>query len=158
MSLSYATIAPKTPGSKSYAYTGPCQGASVGFFFFKTMVLEEGFMINVVSKRWYRGEGGIYIGRPSVLGNPFAAKPSNLATERVSTNSEAVVKYRTWLREQWLAGGSVKAELLRLARLYKETGSLTLVCWCKIKPNDDIPCHGDVIRDAIEGIIAKGLV
>jgi hypothetical protein len=113
--------------------------------------------INVVSKKWYRGSGE-YIGRPSVLGNPFASKPSKLAKEQVSSDAEAVEKYRIWLREQWTAGGEVKAELLRLARLYKQTGELTLICWCKLKVNDDTPCHGDVVKDAIECIIAKDLV
>ncbi len=117
--------------------------------------------INIVSAKWY-GKGkrptDIYIGRPSVLGNPFASKPSKLVRQQVGSDIEAVEKYQVWLREQWVHGGEVKAELLRLARLYKETNTLHLICWCKLKVNDDTPCHGDVIKAAIEGIIAKGLV
>ena len=118
-------------------------------------------MINIVSVKWY-GKGkrptDIYIGRPSILGNPFASKSSKLAKEQVSSNTEAVEKCRVWLRQQWIADSPVKAELLRLARLYKETGVLHLICWCKLKVNDDTPCHGDVIKAAIEGIIEKGLI
>ncbi|MBE7553169.1 MAG: DUF4326 domain-containing protein [Anaerolineales bacterium] len=117
--------------------------------------------ITVVSAKWY-GKGkrptDIYIGRPSLLGNPFASKPSKYAKQSVSSDVEAVREYHCWLQAQWLANSEVKAELLRLARLYKETGVLHLICWCKLKANDDTPCHGDVIKAAIEGIIAKGLV
>lgn len=118
-------------------------------------------MINVVSQKWYgkaKRPTDVYIGRPSLLGNPYASKPSKHATQSVSSDAEAVREYRCYLQAQWLAKGKVKAELLRLARLYKETGTLHLICWCKLKVNDDTPCHGDVIREAIEGIIAKGLV
>lgn len=117
--------------------------------------------INVVSQKWYgkaKRPTDIYIGRPSVLGNPFASKPSKYAKQSVSSDAEAVEKYQVWLREQWAANGEVKAELLRLARLYQETGTLHLICWCKLKVNDDTPCHGDVIKAAIEGIIAHHLV
>lgn len=118
-------------------------------------------MINIVSAKWY-GKGkrptDIYVGRPSVLGNPFAAKPSKVATQQVASDAEAVREYHCWLQAQWIGGGKVKEELLRLARLYKETGTLHLICWCKLKVNDDTPCHADVIKAAIEGIIAKGLV
>ena len=117
--------------------------------------------IHVVSAKWF-GKGKkpnhIYIGRPSILGNPISTKPSKYTIRTVATNKEAVEEYHHWLRAQWNHDGPVKEELLRLARLYKEQGTLYLVCWCKKKINDDIPCHGDVLRDAIEGIIAKGLV
>jgi hypothetical protein len=94
-----------------------------------------------------------------VLGNPYASKASKVAgVEKVANNEVAVAKYYEWLRQQWLNNGKVKQELLRLARAYKQTGNLTLVCWCKSTPDSTEPCHGDVIRDAIKGIIKKGLV
>ncbi len=118
-------------------------------------------MINVVSQKWYgkaKRATDVYIGRPSLLGNPFASKPSRYTTQSVSSAVEAVAQYRLWLREQWRTNPEIKAELLRLARLYKESGTLHLICWCKLKVNDDTPCHGDVIREALEGIIAHNLV
>ena len=118
-------------------------------------------MINVVSQKWYgkaKRPTDVYIGRPSLLGNPYASKPSKLARQNVSSDAEAVEQYRLWLREQYRTNPEIKAELLRLARLYKEHNTLHLVCWCKFKVNDDTPCHGDVIREALEGIIAKGLI
>ena len=89
---------------------------------------------------------GVYIGRPSALGNPYVIGPS-------CTRAQAIAAYRTWLRVQWKVGGEAKEALVRLARLYKEQQQLTLVCWCT-----PLACHGDVVAEAIRGIIEKGLV
>jgi hypothetical protein len=42
---------------------------------------------------------------------------------------------------------------VRLARLYKAHGTLTLVCWCAPQA-----CHAEVIQEAVLGIVEKGLV
>jgi hypothetical protein len=102
-------------------------------------------MIRVVNYR-DRFETGVYVGRPSVLGNPFAIS-SKLS------RAECLQRYQIWLRFHWKQGGRVKDELLRLAQLYKARGELTLVCWCK-----PLPCHADVIKDAVEQLVKKGLV
>ena len=95
-------------------------------------------MIKIVNKKVYAGEG-VYIGRPSVLGNPFKIG--------VHGDREQVIeKYRVWLRGEWKKDGKVKQELIRLAKLSKE-GDLILICWCYPKA-----CHGDVLKDAIEKI------
>ncbi len=44
-------------------------------------------------------------------------------------------------------------ELLRLAKLYKHRGRLKLVCSCAPQR-----CHGEVVAEAITGILAKGWV
>jgi hypothetical protein len=46
-------------------------------------------MINIVNRKTYRGEG-VYIGRPSLVGNPFRIG-------RDGTREEVIVRYRTWL-------------------------------------------------------------
>lgn len=48
--------------------------------------------IHVVNKRTFKGEG-IYVGRPSILGNPFKMK-DEADRERV------IQEYRTWLWER----------------------------------------------------------
>jgi len=62
-------------------------------------------------------------------------------------------QYHAWLRAEWKHGGKVKAELLRLARAYKASGSLTLICSCAPKE-----CHADVIKDAVQALIDKAIV
>src|SRR4030066_309148 len=93
-------------------------------------------MFNVVNKRDYRGPGE-FIGRPSVLGNPFIIG-------RDGNRDEVIAKYRTWLWSEIKKRGEVYDELLHLAKLDID-GEVTLVCYCK-----PLPCHGDVIAKAIE--------
>jgi len=64
-------------------------------------------MITVVNKRYYRG-GGVYIGRPSLLGNPFRIGEHG-------TRKEVIAKYRVWLWQQIQQQSPIYLELLRLA-------------------------------------------
>lgn len=102
--------------------------------------------IKVMNKRDYKGAGE-YIGRPSVLGNPFTHLPvaNTLAKFSVATRDEAVDKYRDWLREQYKANPAVRKELLRLIAIYETTSELILICWCA-----PLKCHGDVLKRIIE--------
>ena len=94
-------------------------------------------MITVVSKRASQPVGE-YIGRPSPLGNPFTIG-------RDGTRDEVIAKYRTWLNDRLHDEDTTASdELMRLCKL-AEVGDLTLVCWCA-----PLPCHGDVIKNAIE--------
>jgi Domain of unknown function (DUF4326)/YspA, cpYpsA-related SLOG family len=88
---------------------------------------------------------GVYVGRPTPLGNPYRGQRSGPA--------QALQQYRVWLRRQWQHGGAVKAALLALARAYQAQGKLTLRCWCAPQP-----CHAEVIREAVLGIVQHGLV
>jgi Domain of unknown function (DUF4326) len=102
-------------------------------------------MIQVLS---LRGRGGVrpcgeYVGRPSVLGNPYVVG-------RHGMPEHVVARYRLWLRQQWRRGGAVRQELERLAAQYRRDGQLTLLCWCAPRP-----CHAEVIREAVLGICAK---
>ena len=95
-----------------------------------------------------RGRGGVrpcgeYVGRPSALGNPFVVG-------RDGIQEHVVARYRLWLRQQWRRGGAVRQELERLAAKYRRDGQLTLLCWCA-----PLPCHADVIREAVLGMCAK---
>ena len=91
--------------------------------------------ITVGSKR--HGDAGEYIGRPSVLGNPYRPAPGKPGSTQVM--------YEAWLKGEIAAGNeAVIAELKRLGALAEE-GELTLVCWCR-----PMPCHGDVIKRALE--------
>ena len=101
-------------------------------------------MIEIVNTKHGAG-AGVYVGRPSVLGNPYRVEDGG--------RERAVRWYRDWLRAAWKRGRQEKTELLRLARLYKAHGTLTLVCWCAPQA-----CHAEVIQEAVLGIVEKGLV
>lgn len=67
----------------------------------------------------------VYIGRPSVWGNPFKIGPDG--------DREAVIaKYRAWLLSQPAL----------VERAQRELAGKTLGCWCA--PN---ACHGDVLLE-----------
>lgn len=88
---------------------------------------------------WKKPEGVVYIGRPSVFGNPLALIFQNAGS-----------KTRLWLVEEfrrWLYGlpdaqrDDLKEYRARLiSRLHELTGA-TVMCWCRT----DDHCHGDVL-------------
>jgi len=95
-------------------------------------------MITIGNKK--HGARGIYVGRPSALGNPF---PLRCEAERA-----AVIRdYEGWLAEQLLDPTSAASvEIHRLAMLAR-TGDLCLVCFCAPKA-----CHADIIKRTIQAI------
>ena len=82
----------------------------------------------VVNRRHDRFD--IYIGRPSIWGNPFSHRSDTLASYRVVTLAEALAQYEVWIKLQ-------RPDLL--VRLPELRGKV-LGCWCK--PG---PCHGDIL-------------
>jgi hypothetical protein len=55
-------------------------------------------MINVVNKYKHQAsENDIYIGRGSVLGNPFSHLKSSKASVVVNSREEAIERYKSWL-------------------------------------------------------------
>jgi hypothetical protein len=104
----------------------------------------EGIMeIRVANKK--DGIVGVYVGRGSVLGNPFKM---NTEAER----ARVIQFYRAWLWDRMQEEGPVWQELTRLADLSR-TQDLTLVCWCAPKP-----CHADVIKNAINWLVQRNRI
>ena len=101
----------------------------------------------------------VYIGRPSVLGNPFVIG-------RDGDRAAVVTRYHQWLREQWVARGPVRAELEALAARVVSGERLAFECWCAAKPRAPYAiasatqqadaCHGDVVAHAVSQLIKKG--
>lgn len=76
----------------------------------------------------------IYIGRPSIWGNPFSHLPNTLARFKVGNRKDAILKYEAWIKTQ--------------PNIMKQIGQLrgkTLGCWCSPKS-----CHGDVLAKLAE--------
>jgi hypothetical protein len=103
-------------------------------------------LIRVENKRTYKGDG-IYIGRPSILGNLYSHLGSRLARYKTDSRDESVEMYEVWLDHEMKKGGAVKKEVERLAQLYKKNGELILICWCVPKK-----CHGHVLARVIEEV------
>jgi len=86
-------------------------------------------MTTVVNVRF--DEYDVYVGRPSIWGNPYSHKEDTLAEFKVATRKEAIEKYKKYILN--------KPELL--ARLPELEGKI-LGCHCK-----PLPCHGDFLAD-----------
>ncbi len=71
----------------------------------------------------------LYIGRPSVWGNPFSHLPGANSQFQVNTREDAVKEYEKWIHTQQAL----------MDRLYLLKGKV-LGCWCNPKA-----CHGDVL-------------
>lgn len=104
-------------------------------------------MINVVNKRAHKPSAGDeYVGRPSPLGNPFSHLAVSIAKYQCATRDESIAKFAVWLDEQLKSDTPARREIERLQAKWHETGTLTLVCWCK-----PASCHGDIIAARIRG-------
>jgi Domain of unknown function (DUF4326) len=102
-------------------------------------------MIRIENKKTYHGEG-VYIGRPSLMGNPFKIGIDG-------TRREVIILYRYWLWEEIKRGGKVYQELQRLVSIARQ-GELILICWCKDRDRN-VSCHGDILKRSIEWLIQK---
>ena len=110
--------------------------------------------------------GHHYIGRASArdtngpssqLYNRWSHRHGTRADHVVGSRADAIACYRRWLWDDnlkpWLSGAEptpAAAEVLDLARKHVDGDQLTLVCWCKPQP-----CHGDVVRSAIEWLVRE---
>ena len=108
--------------------------------------------ITVVNK--YKGSGGgtgVYIGRPSPLGNPFShLDNASSHVTKVATREEAVARYAGWLDEKLASRDpEVCREMNKLLWMARE-GPLKLLCYCAPKA-----CHGDIIRDRLFQHLSK---
>lgn len=70
----------------------------------------------------------VYIGRPTIYGNPFAITP-------VCTREEVIKKYREYFWNRIHTDAAFLSAILKLK-------DKTLMCFCK-----PLPCHGDVIAE-----------
>lgn len=71
----------------------------------------------------------VYVGRPSVWGNPFRIGPDG-------SRAEVIAKYRAWIL--------ARPKLVARARV--ELRGRVLACWCA-----PAPCHADVLVELANG-------
>jgi len=95
-------------------------------------------LINKTDTGKYSLHHQIYIGRGSVLGNPFRIGKNG-------SRDEVIAKYRLALWADFKANGS-KSRYIRRILVSSALGhNLALVCHCRPKA-----CHGQVILDALD--------
>ena len=84
-------------------------------------------VVNLLTVKPKEQYNDIYIGRPSIWGNPFVIGKDG-------TREEVIAKYRKWAQSQ--------PTLLKSLPLLK---GKRLKCFCK-----PLPCHGDILVELIE--------
>jgi len=111
--------------------------------------------INVVNKHQHVNEpSDIYIGRGSVLGNPFTHLPLNKSKAQVQVDSreKAITEYRKWIKGKINEfDGDVIGELEFIKKM-AINHEINLVCYCKPKS-----CHGDIIKELVEKSITHNI-
>lgn len=97
------------------------------------------------TKGWRMPPGAVYVGRPSIWGNPWRADDS-------MTADECVRRYREWLRGEFpTVCPRRRARILR--DLHRLRG-VDLACWCPV----DQACHADVLLRMANGSRWKYLI
>jgi len=82
----------------------------------------------------------VYIGRPSIYGNPYSHKEHSIAQQKVPDVETAILYYRQHLLRESLLNPMFFRAIMALE-------GKVLGCWCKPKA-----CHGDVIVQFINEI------
>jgi hypothetical protein len=103
------------------------------------------------TKGWRIPEDAIYVGRPTIYGNPFKVgirvSVDTLNGEKFwdASAADVTAMFRGWLTAPAIYPGSVAARRARL-RVALGRGDLRgkdLVCWCKLTE----ACHADVLLE-----------
>lgn len=89
----------------------------------------------------------IYIGRGSVLGNPFThlELEDTLAQYKCSNREEAISSYEKYIKNKIEKRDLKICDELNRIYIAAKKGDVNLVCYCKPKS-----CHGDIIKRIIE--------
>jgi len=95
-----------------------------------------------VGRTWMKG--AVYIGRPSVLGNPFVLKSE-------SDRSAVLVRYKEWFDRMLERKPPLFMRALEELEEKARAGNLVLGCFCAPRA-----CHGDVIKNYLDRKIADG--
>lgn len=98
---------------------------------------------------WRLPPGAVYVGRPSVYGNPFRVGVPfcGPTIQKAHTAAEAVDKFREWLQWETLESlywdHALIVAHVKIKAFLGELRGKDLACWCSL----DDPCHGDVLLE-----------
>lgn len=94
----------------------------------------------------------IYIGRGSVLGNPYTSikNRETLAEHIVDSRAESIECYRKYLNDCIDKRDEAVCSMLNQIYNMSVNGEVYLSCYCKPKS-----CHGDIIKEIVESKILK---
>lgn len=99
------------------------------------------------TKGWRMPKGAVYVGRPSLWGNPFqpeAAWEAGYRGSRHHMRGWCTILYRDWLagKDDVLAWG-IELQRQEILRRLPQLRGHDLACWCPL----DQTCHADVLLE-----------
>ena len=102
---------------------------------------------NIKTEDHTSDENNFYIGRPSVLSNPFThdGKRSRLAKLSFKTRDEAINAYEEYFHKMMEFDDEFKNEFNKIYEKYKNGEDVYLGCFCH-----PLRCHGDVIAKELQ--------
>ena len=109
--------------------------------------------INVVNKRKHKSNGlpNYYIGRPSVLGNPYSHISGDTKASVLTDSRETAIEgYRTHFDYHIVHSPDFIREVSNIKRIAQLHGGIKLVCWCA-----PLGCHGDIIKQHLENKMSE---
>jgi len=88
-----------------------------------------------------------YIGRGSILGNPYTHKPlqGTMAIYHTRNREEAIERYSGYFDLMYERDEDFKAVVDDIYEKYKKGEDVYLACYCKPEP-----CHGDIIAQKLQ--------
>ena len=105
----------------------------------------------------YHGDNNFYIGRGSVLGNPYShiKDKKTKAIYQAKDRDDAIEKYSHYFDLMYGSNVAFTKEIDKIYNVYRSGVDVFLECYCKkykCTENhiDDIRCHGDVIKEKLE--------
>jgi len=93
-----------------------------------------------------------YIGRPSILGNPFSHNGVRTVFKTLTfkTREEAIEAYEKYFDKMYGKDEEFTKAFDEIYEHYKNGEDIYLQCFCKPKP-----CHGDVIAEKLQRKLIK---
>ena len=110
------------------------------------------YVYNTKSEDFSTHPNNYYIGRPSILSNPFThdGKKSSLAKLSFKTREEALSAYKLYFKSMYENDIEFKTVVDEIYEKYKNGEDIFLQCFCK-----PLPCHGDFIKEELERRLIK---
>ena len=110
------------------------------------------YVYNSHNEDYTSKENNFYIGRPSILGNPFSHNGvrSVFKTLTFKTREEAIEAYDKYFDAMYGKDEDFTKAFDEIYEHYKNGEDIYLQCFCK-----PLPCHGDVIADKLQRKLIK---
>lgn len=105
------------------------------------------------TKGWKMPEGAVYVGRPTMWGNPFGDLPLFVLVDGELSKVRgramfAADAFRLWLSGDLILSRQIEGLAARRRRILyhiHELAGKDLACWCR----ELMPCHADVLLELV---------